>query len=489
MSGAQRKMSDAEALMWRLEKDPYLASTFANITILDRPPDMDLLYARMERTSILFPRLRRRVQLPPGNIGNPTWVDDPGFDIRHHVRRMALPAPGSMRQLQDLVTLLIADPFDRSRPLWQFIVIDGLEGGRSAMVLKLHHTVTDGNGGVELSMQYLDLEREPAPLPPLDPDVLNAVNNVSEPDATEALRGAMTDSLRIPIAMLKQVRDVLANPAMLGEIGASTSATVKSLMAQLAESDAARSPLWTERSLRRRLEIATVPYSEMRAVSKKLGGTLNTAFVTAAAHAAGRYHDTMGAPVESLRASMAISTRTDESQGNAFSLARMLVPTADMPIADRFTAINEILVATRSASTSNALDAIATVSTVMPTSVITRLARSQAETVDFATSNVRAAGIPLFVAGSKLLANYPIGPLAGVAFNMTLLSYMGNLDVGINIDEAAVESPDLLRESLEQSFRELVALAPETPRPATNTTVPPPPPPPAGGRRWFRRSR
>ena len=489
MSGAQRKMSDAEALMWRLEKDPYLASTFANITILDRPPDMDLLYARMERTSILFPRLRRRVQLPPGNIGNPTWVDDPGFDIRHHVRRMALPAPGSMRQLQDLVTLLIADPFDRSRPLWQFIVIDGLEGGRSAMVLKLHHTVTDGNGGVELSMQYLDLEREPAPLPPLDPDVLNAVNNVSEPDATEALRGAMTDSLRIPIAMLKQVRDVLANPAMLGEIGASTSATVKSLMAQLAESDAARSPLWTERSLRRRLEIATVPYSEMRAVSKKLGGTLNTAFVTAAAHAAGRYHDTMGAPVESLRASMAISTRTDESQGNAFSLARMHVPTADMLIADRFTAINEILVATRSASTSNALDAIATVSTVMPTSVITRLARSQAETVDFATSNVRAAGIPLFVAGSKLLANYPIGPLAGVAFNMTLLSYMGNLDVGINIDEAAVESPDLLRESLEQSFRELVALAPETPRPATNTTVPPPPPPPAGGRRWFRRSR
>lgn len=489
MAGAQRRMSDSEALMWRLEKDPYLASTFANITILDRPPDMDLLYARMERTSILFPRLRRRVQLSPGNIGNPTWVDDPGFDIRYHVRQMALPTPGSMRQLQDLVTLLIADPFDRSRPLWQFIVIDGLEGGRSAMVLKLHHTVTDGNGGVELSMNYLDLEREPAPLPPIDADVLNAVNSVTEPDATEALRGAMTDSLRIPIAVLKQVRDVLANPAMLGEIGTSTSATVKSLMAQLAESDAARSPLWTERSLRRRLEVATVPYAEMRAVAKKLGGTLNTAFVTAAAHAAGRYHDTMGAPVESLRASMAISTRTGAEQGNAFSLARMLVPTSDMPVADRFAAINEILTATRSANTSNALDAIATVSTVMPTSVITRLARSQAETVDFATSNVRASGIPLFVAGSKLLANYPIGPLAGVAFNMTLLSYMGSLDVGINIDEAAVESPDLLRESLEQSFRELVALAPQSTGGTPDAVDPTPTPAPGRRPRWFRRSR
>ncbi len=488
MPGAERRMSDTEALMWRLEKDPYLASTFANITILDRPPDMDLLYARMERTSMLFPRLRRRVQLPPGNIGNPTWVDDPGFDIRHHVRQMALPAPGTMRQLQDLVTLLIADPFDRSRPLWQFIVIDGLEGGRSAMVLKLHHTVTDGEGGVELSLQYLDLEREPGPLPPVDPEIVNSFAETKEPDATDALRGAMNDSLRIPIAVLKQVRDVLANPSVLGEIGSSTSATVRSLVSQLSETDSARSPLWTERSLRRRLEVARVPYAEMRAVSKMLGGTLNTAFVTAAAHAAGRYHDQMGAPVESLRASMAVSTRTAGTEGNAFSLVRMLVPTSDMPVTDRFEAINEILVAARSGGASAALDAIATVSTVMPTSVLTRLARAQAETVDFATSNVRGAGVPLYVAGAKLLANYPIGPLAGVAFNMTLLSYLGGLDVGINIDEAAVESPELLRESLQMAFDEMVALAPAQ---EIAPDVPPPPPPPQAPsrRRWFRRSR
>lgn len=484
MSGDARRMSDSESMMWRLEKDPYLASTFANITILDRAPDMDLLYARMERTATVFPRLRRRVQMPPGNIGNPSWADDPGFDIRHHVRQMALPGPGTMRQLQDLVTLLIADPFDRSRPLWQFIVIDGLQGGRSAMVLKLHHTVTDGNGGVELSMNYLDLEREPAPLPPLDPDVANAFVHSSEPDATEALRGAMTDSLRIPIAMLRQVRDILANPSVLGEIGSSTGATVRSIIAQLSETDPARSPLWTERSLRRRLETATVPYAEMRAVAKMLGGTLNTAFVTAAAHAAGNYHDRMGTPVESLRASMAVSTRTDASQSNAFSLVRMLVPTSPMPVEERFAAVNGILDNARSGSSGNALDAIALVSTVLPTSVMTRLARAQAETVDFATSNVRGAGIPLYVAGAKLLNNYPIGPLAGVAFNMTLLSYMGNLDVGINIDEAAVESPELLRESLQQSFNELAALAPKNP--ASDV---PPPPPPSPRRRWFRRPR
>ena len=460
MADHEKRMSDTESLMWRLEKDPYLASTFANITILDRAPNMDALYARMERTSLLFPRLRRRVLPAPGNLGNPTWVDDPSFDIRYHVRRISLPEPGDMRQLLDLATLLVADPFDRSRPLWHFVIVDGLAGGRSALVQKLHHTVTDGQGGVELSMHYLDLQRDPGPLPALDPEIANAALNISEPDATEALRGAMSDSLRLPLSVLRQVRDVLADPTLIGTIGSSTSATIKGLIAQLNESDAARSPLWTSRSLRRRMETTRVSYHDMRGAAKAMNGTLNTAFVTAAAHAASKYHQQLGAPVESLRASMAISTRTEASGSNAFTLARMLVPTSDMPLPERFAAVNEILTAAREGSTSGSLEAIATVSTVIPTSVVTRLARAQAETVDFATSNVRGAGVALYVAGSKMLENYPVGPLGGVAFNLTLMSYLGSLDVGINIDEAAVESPALLRDSLVESFQELATYAP-----------------------------
>lgn len=488
MAEHDKRMSDTESLMWRLEKDPYLASTFANITILDRAPDMDLLYARMERAALLFPRLRRRVQPAPGNFGNPTWVDDPSFDIRYHVRNISLAEPGDMRQLFDLVTLLIADPFDRSRPLWHFIIINGLRGGKSALVQKMHHTVTDGQGGVELSMHYLDLEREPHMLPALDPDLVNAANDISEPDATEALRGAMADSLRMPLALLRQVRDVVSDPSLIGTIGASTSATVKGLIAQLSETDGARSPLWTERSLRRRLETTRVSYHDMRGAAKALGGTLNTSFVTAAAHAAGNYHRALGAPVESLRASMAISTRTDNSGANAFTLARMLVPTSEMPLPERFNAINEILNAAREGSSSGSLEAIATFSAALPTSVVTRLARAQAETVDFATSNVRGAGVPLYVAGAKMLENYPVGPLGGVAFNLTLMSYLGSLDVGINIDEAAVESPALLRDCLDEAFREVSSYAPVQ---ETHNDVPPPPPPAATKtiRRWWKRSR
>lgn len=489
MADHENRMSDTESLMWRLEKDPYLASTFANITILDRAPNMDLLYARMERTALLFPRLRRRVMPAPGNLGNPTWVDDPSFDIRYHVRRITLSEPGDMRQLLDLVTLLVADPFDRSRPLWHFIVIDGLAGGRSALVQKLHHTVTDGQGGVELSMHYLDLQRDPGPLPALDPAIANAAHNLSEPDATEALRGAMSDSLRLPLSVLRQVRDVLADPSLIGTIGSSTSATIKGLIAQLNEADSSRSPLWTTRSLRRRMETTRVSYHDMRGAAKEMGGTLNTAFVTAAAHAAGKYHQQLGAPVESLRASMAISTRTESSGTNAFTLARMLVPTSEMPLPERFAAINEILTAAREGSASGTLEAIATVSTMVPTSIITRLARAQAETVDFATSNVRGAGVPLYVAGAKLLENYPVGPLGGVAFNVTLMSYMGSLDVGINIDEAAVESPALLRDSLVESFQEMATYAPTRAETTDASAIADDANTSTIRRRWWRRSR
>jgi hypothetical protein len=194
--------------------------------------------------------------------------------------------------------------------------------------------------------------------------------------------------------------------------------------------------------------------------------------------------------VESLRTSMAISTRTEQDTatgGNSFTLARMLVPTADMPIQERFAAINEILAAARAGTSSGSLDTIATFSTLLPTSVVTRLARAQSETVDFATSNVRGAGVPLYVGGAKLLENYPVGPLAGVAFNVTLMSYLGSLDVGINIDEAAVESPTLLRDCLVDSFHEIALIGQQSaearPSDAGSSNEPRP------RRRWWSRSR
>jgi hypothetical protein len=217
-----------------------------------------------------------------------------------------------------------------------------------------------------------------------------------------------------------------------------------------------------------------VPLGPAKEAARHLGGTLNTLFLTAAAQAAGDYHRELGQPIEQLRASMAVSTRPrkrrgttgdrdgeqpnpEEAGANAFTLTRMLVPTGEMPVAERFAAIHELAVGARETTASASFDSLAALTAALPTGMLTRVARQQAHTVDFATSNVRGAPIPLFLAGAKVLKNFPVGPLGGVAFNVTSLSYLGSFDVGLNIDTRAVAEPERLRRALRRAFAELVA--------------------------------
>jgi hypothetical protein len=260
----------------------------------------------------------------------------------------------------------------------------------------------------------------------------------------------------LPLGLLRQVKDLLSDPTGLPDAGSAAADTVRSVVSQLGDTEQARSPLWTERSLGRRIETLRVPFGATKDAAKRLGGSLNTAFVTAAAAAAGSYHDQMGSPVDELRTSMAISTRTASSGSNAFTLARMLVPTAPMAIGDRFAAIHQAAESARSSSGSASLETLAAVAASLPTSFVTRLARQQAQTVDFATSNVRGAPMPMYIAGAQLLENYPIGPLGGVAFNLTLLSYNHSLDMGVNIDTVAVSDPALLQRCLTEAFDDLL---------------------------------
>ncbi|MBA3606126.1 MAG: WS/DGAT domain-containing protein [Actinomycetota bacterium] len=454
---AGRKMSDAEGLMWRLEHDPYLSSTFATVSILDRAPNFDRLRARMERALAAVPRLGWRVQSAPVNLSAPMWVDDPDFDIDYHVRRIALPKPGSVRQLYDFASIMAIDPFERTRPLWQFFVVEGLRGGKAALVQKMHHTITDGEGGVQMSLQFLDFQRDAPDPPPLDPDQLEMAVPPPTPTTAETLRTLFAGGLRVPLGVVRQVRDLLADPLAIPDASAAAVDTVRGVVSQLSDVERARSPLWTQRSMRRRLEVARAPFTPTREAAKRLGGTLNTAFLTAAADAAARYHAQLGAPVEELRASMAISTRTEASGANAFSIARMMVPAGVMPIAERFQRINEIAAAAREQRAGASLATLAAFASTLPTSLVTRLARQQSQTIDFATSNVKASPVAVYISGAKLLENYPLGPLAGVAFNLTLLSYLGSLDMGMNVDTAAVAEPERLARLLQRSLRDLLA--------------------------------
>ncbi|HZQ83287.1 MAG TPA: wax ester/triacylglycerol synthase domain-containing protein [Acidimicrobiales bacterium] len=441
-------MTDTEALMWAVEREPAFRSSFLNLTVLDTAPDVDRFRSRMEQAVGAIPRLRQHVVAGNGPMSVPSWADDPDFDIAYHVRRIGAPPPGNDRQLLDMAATIYEDAFDPARPLWQFTIVEGLEGGRAALLAKMHHTITDGVGGVRLSAMFLDLERD-APEP-----VIPAAEDDADGDGDGATGTSILDRLRRPIDLTRraagEVLDSMRNPVD----------TAQSLMRQVLITDRAHSPLWAgKHSLGRHFEVLQVDLDRAKAAAHKLGGTVNDIYLTGVAGGAGAFHRAKGAPVEEMRVSVPISTRTDKSAGgNDFAPTRVLVPVGDdlTPI-ERFAVVHERLAGVKNERSLGMAETFAGILTSLPSPLLLRLARQQVETVDFACSNVRGAPFDLYVAGAHVEANYPMGPTAGTAFNATLLSYRNSLDVGLCIDSSVVDDPVLLRDCIKESLEELIA--------------------------------
>jgi diacylglycerol O-acyltransferase len=434
-------MNGAEALMWALDADPALRSSFLSLTILDSPPDPSRLRERMRAAVEANPVMSQRVVGSAFDINPPRWERDPAFDIDYHVRRVALPPPGNRRELLDLAALLYADPMDRTRPLWQFTVVEGLQDGGAALFAKMHHVISDGIGAVRLSASFLDLSPSGDPLLSGPPVAAPAPSR----NWFDAAAGAVS-----PLIGLAR------NP--VGGVSAGIS-TVRSLGRQLGLTDPARSPLWTApRSYTHRFETTSLDLSRVRAVAKKLGGTVNDAFVTVMADAAGAYHRAHGQDVDELRMAMPISVRHDKAAGgNAWVPSRLLVPVGAMAAEDRFSLIHERLSAVRHEPSLGLTETFAGLARHIPTPVLVRFAHQQTGTVDFACSNVRGAPFDLWISGARVIANYPMGPTAGAAFNATVLSYNDALDLGLNSDTGAIEDTGLLRACIDESASVLLS--------------------------------
>src|SRR5438132_7810199 len=222
----ESKMSDAEAMMWNVEHDPRLSSNIGSICILDQPLDFEALHKRVASAVADIPRLRERVAPVLGRLAPPVWTPDPEFDLDFHMRRIALPSPGSDRQLFDLSTTLMQEPFDRTRPLWMFVVVEGLQDGRGALVTKMHHTVTDGEGGIRLAERYMEFERD-APAPD-DVDLQAVIEKVKEERASEQTDDFVSSSLRTATHTARRFTGILrrtvgeaalalSDPVRLGE--------------------------------------------------------------------------------------------------------------------------------------------------------------------------------------------------------------------------------------------------------------------------------
>ncbi len=469
----ERRMSDAEALMWNVEKDPWMNPSGGVVTTLDRPLDIEAFRARIRLSVAEIPRLRERVVSTTGRLTNPTWTPDTEFDFDWHVRHVSLPSPGTDRQLFDLTALLLADPYDRTRPLWQFFVIDGLSEGRGALFWRFHHSIMDGRAAIRLTESYMDLSRTAPLAEPVDIAALiaEAASHAAHHDtdgSTPSVAGAagqVVDALRGPIGLARRVASEMllmgADPSRGPEAGASVAHTVQALRDQLGSPGSAGSTMWKNRSRQRHVEALSMPLAEAKAAAKALGGSINDLFVAGAVAGAVAYHDAHGERPEYLNVSFVVSTRDDSAiGGNSFTPSVVKIPTAAASPAEQVQALGALMGERRAdvGGGGGLLSNVATIAKLLPTSVVTGFARQQAGAVDFATSNMRGAPFDVYIAGARLLRNVTLGPVAGTAFNLTCLSMGDHLDIGMHIDPVAVLEPALLRECMERAYAGFLAV-------------------------------
>lgn len=463
--------------MWNIEKDPWLNPSGASLTILQGTIDEEHFRRSMRRAVAKMPRLFERVVPGFGRVAPPSWVPDPEFDFEYHSLRVRLPKPGTDRQLFDLAAQLYLEPLDRTRPLWRFIVIEGLSGDRTAIWAIIHHAVSDGIGQMRMAELYQQLDPD-APMPD-DIDLDSIIADAAEAHHARQLGGDLTDGLPAAIgqSMSHLVRRQLgaarraagevaiwpADPKRAKDTFNGLRNTVGSAVGALTGSGnevSGGSPLWKERSRHRHLEHLSVPLDELKAASKRLDVTLNDLFLAGLSEAAARYHRDRGVEVDAFNTSFVLSTRHDSAiGGNSFTPVPVQVAGTEMSPTDRVADTHQRLIDKRaSMSEGGVMGALSGVANLLPTSVVTAAARSAASKIDFATSNLRGAPVPIYVSGARVLRIVTMGPVAGTACNATALSYENSFDIGMFIDPVAVESPGDFRDAAEAAFADILAM-------------------------------
>lgn len=458
----QPRMSDADKLMWTIERDPLLRSTITSVVVLEGPPDHARLRDKLERASRSVVRLRQRVIGNALSFSPPRWEVDPHFDLDYHLRFVRASDDGSMRALFDIAEPIGMQAFDRARPLWEFTVVEGLEDGRAGLIMKIHHAVTDGVGGVKLMLETFDAEADPG-----RPGEMPEAPEIHVMSQVERFFDAFAHEQRRAMGIAKRSLGMVTQAALgtaadpVG-VGVRVGETVGSAARLLAPASEPLSPLMTRRSLSVQFHTLTVPLTDMKAAGRRAGGKLNDAFVAAIASGWHRYHDRHDVPAGALRMSMPINVRTEATEnvaGNQFAPARFPVPLTVVDPVHRMKVVRDLVGRARAEPALALTEPLANVLNRLPPDVTTGIFGSMLRGVDFVTSNVPGPPFPIYLSGARVLSQFPFGPLAAAAANVTLLSYVDDLNIGFNTDPAAIPDPEVLLECMQEGFDEILKCA------------------------------
>ena len=456
--GPTDELSPLDYLLHRGESHPATRSAFLNLEILDRPADWSRLRAAIDRASRVVIRMRQKVVVPPVLATPPRWVVDPDFDLDYHLRRIALPAPGTLRQLLDFAEVTLQSPLDTSRALWEGVYVEGLEGGRAALLLKLSHAITDGLGGIALFEQIYDTERNPGPRP------MPPVPVPRDLSGDDLLRSGLR---RLPETTLA------AGRRWLGRAGGAAARLVTQPGSAVAEAirfaDSARrvlgpppaepSPLLRRRSLVSRTLVLELPLADLRAAGKAVGASVNDAYLAALCGGLGRYHEALGVPVDALPLALPVSLRgaDDPAAGNRFAGVTIAAPVGEADSAQRMKQIREQVIARRSEPAIDVITRLAPVLSLLPDDALQGFI-DRITPPDVQASNVPGYAQETFLAGARVDRQYGLGPLPRVGMMAILISRAGTCTVTCRYDTASFTAPDQLEKCLQLGFDEVVEL-------------------------------
>jgi WS/DGAT/MGAT family acyltransferase len=446
------------------QEGPVSHMHIGGLTLIEGPPPtMEEFLEQIRRRLHLVPRYRQKLAYTALDSGRPVWIDDPSFNVDYHVRHTALPAPGRWEQLQSLTARIFSQQLDRSKPLWEMWLIEGLQDNRFALITKTHHSLIDGIAGVDLATVLFDISPEPPPTTnsgrPWEPH--------AEPGTAQLIASGVLGAMRAGLTLAERAMDALAHPERaLARAREAAEGIGEIVWAGL--NPAPDTPLNVPIGPHRRFVAVEARLEDFKAVKNVFGGTVNDVVLAVVAGALRSFLISRGRRTEGveLRALVPVSVRTeaDLDTGNRIVVMRGPLPVYIADPLDRLRFVSQAMDGLKESKQALGAEMIAGAQNFAPPTILAQASRLNFSTrlFNLIVTNVPGPQFPLYVLGREMLQAIPVAFLPeNHALAIAIMSYNGQLNFGLLGDFDALPDIDAIAENLGAELATLLSLARE----------------------------